>query len=1807
MMTTHSPATRHASTRPARQRITRWCGLIIVLLLGLSGLAAAQECTYELEPNDTPATATLITGVGPDSALPPGDGRTPIACFSGEISGNDQDAFLWEIGEAEANQHWVIDLEGVPGHLTRLDIISVTFADNGVDVTRADELFTVASPDGRTVTSTGFLMAPGRYVIGISTSGGSGSYVVNLRPQQALTRYSRAADRSSDLNGEFSVTGAVFDELDVTWTLSEDDAAFVWGLLLEAALGSQPELILTGPNGIVNKLRADKNGTARLSSLGLAAGQYQVQVLGSSGTFRLSSSRQGRMGNGIEVEPNNNFESATVFPLDSSMKGHISDVDHFRIPVDATHAGSAWSLSLEAAGNLSMELRNDAGQRLFYRRGANGTIDGLVLTEGDYNLVIDGDRGTDYTLALRSTTAPATGWEIEPNDTAVSATLLGADLKVRGNISTQDFDMFRVELSGEAQLYRIQLVGSDIKSLTVSNGAAQEEASVSGSKRLRLDNLVLLAGTHYLTVRGDSGEYALQVLPLGPVPAASEQIVPAADEPLAAAPAAAVEQSSDDAADAPATATLPPLPPPPPGVLELEPNDDATRADVLEPGVTRVGSLSSLADIDNYRFHLTNDQYVRIELIPPADSGPIPFYLPAFGWVEATDQEPGTPTIMERWLLAGDHRVEIRRAETPGSYYQLRLTQLDSALLPVDAEPNNDRDTAGRLPAELAWTGSAGGQGSGDYDWFLLPRFSSPTTINVTITSENNSANAYLLDATTYLDTAHARDSDIWTAELPANEDSWLQLRGSGGYQVSVEFSSAPDPAQLLPARATSPLTIDLSVQETEVAAFWHEGQTVNAAARVTNNSDTAQTVTLQAATTDARIQLELPAPLELAAGASSDLPVQVRIPADLRDDLPLRISIAASSSAGISSNSVSLQARCEVNPVNSAAWWPLPEALLGGIDVLWDSLGAELHGDSGYAHRDRVLLDGRTNPATFGFTSAGNIPTFKLAGAQPSLLSGAILHPQVGASVADQLKRFRIETSLDGVTFTPVLEADLLAARIEQAFVFPQPVQASYARLVFVSAQGGGNSGYLGEFKLITQDAAQFGELNLADLKLGGHVVWSEPRLSSRGEGLLDASNKATRLDMRDFDDFTFVLGFHNGRAAQLDRIEWHEFSDAISAGETFPAASIEVSLNGPIGPWTPLADWTFERDATGTATLEFTEPIWARYLRFTAAAPEGQRHAHAPQALRVIERAAQGDYRSALGEWGHAAPAGILEYLQPPISPAITEAAGNNDTRETATALASGSIVEGTVEIGHDIDWYRLTIKPGENHLQIRLSGEPTIEYIYTLEDSAGQPVAFDLARSNEAEILSLYGEPGDYYLKIEEPKRTVVFSWDTSGSMGPYQTITYNALAGFAREVDSEREAVQLLAYDDNPGPRWLLPIWSGDTERVQRAINNFNRKADSSNSESALLVASRALADRDGTRAIMLVTDAETDGYGLTPQLWRSFEDVQPRIFTFEVSSGGSLYSQQLMQDWAAVNYGFYDLATSVGDLDAGFNRASCILRRPKHYRIEVTSSSAALPGPGSLSVKRPADAAQPAVEIIFDASGSMGVPLPNGEQRITVAKRVLEELVTEVLPEGSPFALRAFGHVKPTTCDTRLEVPLGPLDRAAALKAVRAIEPKLLSQTPLAESLAAVAEDLARAGRSRTVILITDGEESCGGDPADAVRELRARHPLDLAIVSLGLEAEERERFEALAESVGASYVDVTTFEQLQASVDDALHPGFEVLDTDGRTVASGLVDGAPVELPMGVYTVRVQGMPVQEFRAVRVPGEKEVTVTIAAQ
>jgi hypothetical protein len=90
----------------------------------------------------------------------------------------------------------------------------------------------------------------------------------------------------------------------------------------------------------------------------------------------------------------------------------------------------------------------------------------------------------------------------------------------------------------------------------------------------------------------------------------------------------------------------------------------------------------------------------------------------------------------------------------------------------------------------------------------------------------------------------------------------------------------------------------------------------------------------------------------------------------------------------------------------------------------------------------------------------------------------------------------------------------------------------------------------------------------------------------------------------------------------------------------------------------------------------------------------------------------------------------------------------------------------------------------------------------------------------------------------------------------------------------------------------------------------------------------------------------------------------------------------------------------------------------------------------------------------------------------------------------------------------------LVIPPAPLQRPQAAARLASLEPKLFSGTPLGASILALIDDLAAVRSAKRVVLITDGEESCGADPEAALVALRSAHPdLALSIVGFDFDAE----------------------------------------------------------------------------------------------
>ena len=219
----------------------------------------------------------------------------------------------------------------------------------------------------------------------------------------------------------------------------------------------------------------------------------------------------------------------------------------------------------------------------------------------------------------------------------------------------------------------------------------------------------------------------------------------------------------------------------------------------------------------------------------------------------------------------------------------------------------------------------------------------------------------------------------------------------------------------------------------------------------------------------------------------------------------------------------------------------------------------------------------------------------------------------------------------------------------------------------------------------------------------------------------------------------------------------------------------------------------------------------------------------------------------------------------------------------------------------------------------------------------------------------------------------------------------------------------------------------------------------------------------------------------------------------------------------------------------------------------------------------------------AVEVILDASGSMLQQI-GSERRIDIAKRTLKNLTNNVIPAGTPFALRVFGR-ESNSCQTDLEIAPHPLDRVAVAGKIDALAAKSNAKTPIAASLEKVSSDLSDVHGERLVILLTDGEETCGGNPAASIEKLM-KQGINVRINIVGFALDDRKTaalFRQWASAGGGGYFDARNAASLDSAFSQAVKAGFEIVDAQKRVIAAGLVGGDPVKVLPGKYTVRLQG------------------------
>ena len=456
------------------------------------------------------------------------------------------------------------------------------------------------------------------------------------------------------------------------------------------------------------------------------------------------------------------------------------------------------------------------------------------------------------------------------------------------------------------------------------------------------------------------------------------------------------------------------------------------------------------------------------------------------------------------------------------------------------------------------------------------------------------------------------------------------------------------------------------------------------------------------------------------------------------------------------------------------------------------------------------------------------------------------------------------------------------------------------------------------------------------------------------------------------------------------------------------------------------------------------------------------------------------------------------------------------------------------------------------------------------------------------------------------------------------------------------------IGVVGFDDNSE---LTQPLTADRDKVVHALRDLKKRG-GTDLAAGILTALDELNSHsrpDSSRVIMLFTDGmsnkkkareatrQAQAQGVAIQTMLLGENLKGGFLLEEIAAatGGSFV---WVQDPAKLPEAFLNLRTTGVDrvtlsvngsepvlaelaggtftgtlpLEVGENRivalATSLDEQTKEsiVTVNVTDASCATLEVAAFNEGRPAlSLNERAVEIVVDASRSMWGQI-DGEPKMAIAKQILHDASTW-LPDDLNLALRAYGNASPSDAndctDSALLVPFGAASRAPIRAAISALRP--LGQTPIAYALNQAAADFAALDSERALVLVTDGIESCGGDPVAAARELRDQG-IVIHLIGFGMNNtadEDTASLQAIAKASGGRFLTANSAEELRKALEVTVGTRFRVMKED-TVVARGILgDDQPLFLPMGDYSVQLASVPVYEVQ-VSLAARDKLTLTL---
>lgn len=221
---------------------------------------------------------------------------------------------------------------------------------------------------------------------------------------------------------------------------------------------------------------------------------------------------------------------------------------------------------------------------------------------------------------------------------------------------------------------------------------------------------------------------------------------------------------------------------------------------------------------------------------------------------------------------------------------------------------------------------------------------------------------------------------------------------------------------------------------------------------------------------------------------------------------------------------------------------------------------------------------------------------------------------------------------------------------------------------------------------------------------------------------------------------------------------------------------------------------------------------------------------------------------------------------------------------------------------------------------------------------------------------------------------------------------------------------------------------------------------------------------------------------------------------------------------------------------------------------------------------------------PPTMLILDASGSMKTPDADGQTRLAAAKDAAQ-MFSVAVPSDAELGFMVYG----------TEVGNSPEEREAGCKDVKTLLPvekgnvtkipaevgkvEASGHTPMGPALKQAAKELPEDGE-RSIVLVSDGEDTCAPPPVCEVAKDLKKEGIDLTINTVGflVDSKARKELECIAEAGGGEYMDAKDTVSLADSMKRLTTRTAQTTETEAEEISGGDDYSSAAEVPADVET-----------------------------